>query len=83
MISVESTPNPNAVKFVVGQPVGGPMTYMAGKPAESPMAQQLLDLPGVTSVFLTANFVTVSKTQDAEWGEIVSEAVAILEDHYG
>lgn len=82
MISVSSTPNPNAVKFTVGKPVGGPATFVAGKATEDPMAQSLLDLPGVTSIFMTGDFVTISKDPEADWEEIVPAAQSILEDHF-
>jgi hypothetical protein len=40
-------------------------------------------LPGVTSIFMTADFVTISKAPDATWDEIVPEATAILEGEFG
>ena len=82
VIIVEGTPNPNAVKFTVGKPVGGPATFVAGKPTDNAVAQALLALEGVTSVFLTADFVTVSKQPDADWSGIVPAAQAILEEHF-
>ena len=47
------------------------------------MAGGLLALPGVTSVFMTADFVTLSKSADASWDEIVPAAVDLLTDHFG
>ncbi|HUO45912.1 MAG TPA: NifU N-terminal domain-containing protein [Acidimicrobiia bacterium] len=82
MINVEGTPNPNALKFTVGKPVGGPTTFIPGKPTDDPMAQELLALEGVTSVFLTADFVTLSKRPEADWSDIVEAAQAILEEHF-
>jgi hypothetical protein len=46
------------------------------------MASELLALPGVTSVILTADFVTVSKTAEADWGEIIPSATDILTNHF-
>jgi hypothetical protein len=82
VILVEATPNPNAVKFTVGKPVGGPTTFVAGKSTDDPLATGLLALDGVTSVFLTADFVTISKRPEADWAEIVPAAQAILEEHF-
>ncbi len=82
MIQVESTPNPNAVKFSVGQPVGGPATFVAGQPTDNAMAQELLELPGVTSIFITADFVTISKSTETAWDEIVPRASEILAEHF-
>ncbi|HSL26898.1 MAG TPA: NifU N-terminal domain-containing protein [Acidimicrobiia bacterium] len=83
MITVDPTPNPNAVKFSVGRPVGGPATFVPGKPVDDPMAAALLGLAGVTSVFMTADFVTISKSPDADWEQIVPPARQILEDRFG
>lgn len=82
-VSVAPTPNPNAMKFSVDVPVGGPSTFVAGAPTDDPLAEQLLALAGVTSFFMTADFVTISKTPDASWDTIQSEATAILESHFG
>jgi len=78
----EPTPNPNALKFVVGGHFGKPMSFVAGRPADHPAAAALLALPGVTSVFMTADFVTVSKAPDAFWDEITPAARRILAEHF-
>jgi hypothetical protein len=39
-------------------------------------------LPGVTSVFMSADFVTITKSPDAFWDEIASEATRILDEHF-
>ena len=83
IMQVDPTPNPNAVKFTIGKPVGGPATFVPSQPTDNEMASGLLALPGVTSVFLTADFVTISKTADADWGEIIPAATDILTDHFG
>ena len=82
-VFVSPTPNPNALKFEVGVDVQGPRTYAAGQEADDPAAAALLALPGVTSVFMMADFVTVSKSPDATWEEIAEPAKAILEGQFG
>jgi hypothetical protein len=82
-VIINSTPNPNAVKFTVGADVGGPATFVAGGAVEDPTAAQLLAIHGVTSVFMSADFVTVSKRPDASWDAIAPTAQAILEDRFG
>ena len=83
MITPDPTPNPNAVKFSVGTSVGGPATFVAGQPTDNPMASAILELEGVTSIFMTADFITISKSPEGDWEVIVPEAQAILEEHYG
>ncbi len=82
-VHVSSTPNPNALKFTVGVPVGGPASYPEGGPTDNPVATALLAIDGVTNVFMTADFVTLSKTSTTSWDSIQSTAVEILEAHYG
>ena len=82
-VRVEQTPNPNAMKFAVGQPVGGPGTYVRGADPEERFLADLLGLEGVASVFFTADFVTISKTPDSSWESITPEATTILEGRFG
>ena len=82
-VTVSSTPNPNAVKFTVGVPVGGPTTFVPAQPTDDPLGSALLGLPGVASVFLTADFVTINKLPDAAWEAIIDPATQILADHFG
>ena len=46
------------------------------------MSEMLLALPGVTSVFMTADFVTLSKAPDADWMLIAEQAQKILEGYF-
>ena len=47
------------------------------------MAAALLALDGVTSIFMTADFVTLTKTSDADWEPIAAEAQIIIGSHFG
>lgn len=81
-VTVEQTPNPNALKFSVGEPVGGPGTYVKGSQPDEEFLAELLELEGVASVFFTADFVTISKTPDGSWDSIRPEATEILETRF-
>jgi len=82
-VTVTPSPNPNALRFSVGTSVGGPTTHVKGSEPAEAFARDLLALPGVTSIFMTADFVTISKTPDIAWETIVPEATAILETEFG
>ena len=82
-VTVSPSPNPNAMRFSVGTPVGGPTTHTKGSEPEEAFVGELLSLPGVTSIFMTADFVTISKASDVSWDGIVPEATAILETQFG
>ncbi len=81
-VSVTPTPNPNALKFTVGTEFDAPKSFAAGNETDDPIAAPLLALTGVTSVFMSADFVTISKNPDAFWDEIAPEATRILEAHF-
>lgn len=77
-ITVDNTPNPMARKFTVGAPVGGPATFMDAATAEAPY-DEVLAIDGVASLFITADFVTVTKTQNADWADLTEPISDILE----
>lgn len=81
-VEVERTPNPNALKFSVDEPVGGPGTVVKGAEPEEDWLAGLVAIEGVAGVFFTADFVTISKTPDASWDLITPEATAILESRF-
>jgi hypothetical protein len=82
-VIIEPTPNPNALKFTVGQDVGGPTTVVAGQDSDDPTAQALVEVPGVTSVFMTSDFVTLTRSPDGDWAAIADAAKQILEARFG
>ena len=78
-----ATPNPNALKFTLTSTTfDAPKSFVAGQAADDPAAAALLAIPGVTSVFMTADFVTLSKSPDGLWDEIAPAATTILQEHY-
>jgi hypothetical protein len=77
-VIVATTPNPAARKFTVGSPVGGPATVTDAAEA-APWAASILRLPGVASLFFTADFVTVTGTADVDWEAIIPDIVATLD----
>ena len=82
-VMISPSPNPNALKFTVGVDVGGPKTYTAATEVDDPLATSLLQIEGVTSVFMTADFVTITKLPEASWDTIADPAKSLLEAHFG
>ena len=82
-IRPDPTPNPNAMKFTVGEPLGGPQTHTADTDSDDPTVAALLALDGVTSIFMTADFITLTKSPDADWDSITPSATEILETRFG
>ena len=82
VVVTENTPNPRAMKFSVGSPVGGPATFTDAATADGRVAP-ILELEGVVSVFMTADFVTATRDGDATWDSLVPAIVDILETTFG
>jgi hypothetical protein len=76
-VVVETTPNPRAMKFTLGVPVGDPATFTDGATADERVAG-IFDLEGVASVFMTGNFVTVTRTEEATWADLADPIVDVL-----
>ncbi|XP_043204440.1 NFU1 iron-sulfur cluster scaffold homolog, mitochondrial-like isoform X2 [Amphibalanus amphitrite] len=86
-IQTQETPNPNSLKFLPGRTVleeGGTLDFPTVATAQhSPLAKLLFRIPGVKSVFLAPNFITVTKIDDeVEWKVIKPEIFATLMDFF-
>jgi len=71
---IQETPNPNAVKFILKEPVsaGTSHSFKNIDAAEhDPFAKSLFDVGNVVSVFYMDKMVTVEKTDETEWDEIL------------
>ena len=74
-IYAESTPNPEVMKFVSNRMLADKSLEFL-KPSEAkkiPMVQKIFSLPFVESIFLSSNFISIKKTNNIEWGEIILE----------
>src|SRR5215813_710536 len=71
---IQETPNPNAVKFILKEPVSAGTSHsfkVAGDAVNDQLAKSLFDIGNVVSVFYMDKMVTVEKTDEAEWDEIL------------
>lgn len=71
---IQETPNPNAVKFILKEPVSHGTSHSfknAEDGANDPLAKSLFDLSEVVSVFYMDKMLTVEKTDEAEWDELL------------
>jgi Fe-S cluster biogenesis protein NfuA len=70
---IESTPNPNAMKFVLKEPLtwGVSRSYASAAEAkDDPLAAALFDIEHVTNVFYVDHWITVSQDGKADWNEL-------------
>lgn len=84
-IQTEATPNPLTLKFIPGVDVLGSGTAFytsAADAKESPLAQALFRVDGVTAVFLGADFVTVTRQPDFSWELLKPMLLTGIMDHF-
>jgi hypothetical protein len=71
-VKAESTPNPNAIKFTATQKLfEGSTSLKQGDETDHPLATALLSIDGVDNIFGINDFVTVNKTMDANWDDLM------------
>ena len=71
---IEETPNPNAVKFILREPLsnGVARQYGSATLAETdPLAKSLFDVGHVVSVFYMDSMITVEKDDEGDWDELL------------
>jgi Fe-S cluster biogenesis protein NfuA len=71
---IQETPNPNAVKFILKEPVSAGTSHSFKKVADAEndeLARSLFGVGDVVSVFYMDKMVTVEKTDEVEWDEIL------------
>lgn len=88
-IQTEETPNTNALKFLPNQSILPPglessfIEYLNPKstlkpPYTSLLASKLMSNSDITSVFYGTNFITVTKSPDADWMYIKPEIFSLI-----
>ncbi len=86
-IYAEATPNPASMKFVLNDY----LIHEEGKSYEfrtleqaspSPIALKLFTLPYVKSVFITANFITVTQDEGQDWHEVIPTIKELIKHHF-
>ena len=83
-IYTEMTPNPETMKFVAnkllypGKSIDFPDETTAGP---SPLAKELFAFPFIRSVFIASNFVTLTKTLETEWQDVIPSIRSFLKEY--
>ena len=73
------TPNPNAMKFTLDVTLDEMVDVRsADAAAGNPLAERIFAIPGVVMLFGTADFLTVSREEGADWDTIVPAVVAVI-----
>ena len=83
-IYTEMTPNPETMKFVAnkllypGKSIDFPDAEATGP---SPLASELFAFPFIKAVFIASNFVTLTKTTETEWNDVIPSVREFLKQY--
>jgi Fe-S cluster biogenesis protein NfuA len=82
VVVAEHTPNPDAIKFLLGRAlVSEARDYAsADSGSTSPLAEALFHIAGVRRVFLGPDFVVVTKSSDAAWAALADPVQRVLRE---
>ena len=85
-IQTEATPNPATLKFLPGRPVLTEGTLDIRDPfaaaQRSPLAGALFEIEGVSGVFYGSDFISVTKTDEADWQGLKPAVLGTIMEHF-
>jgi len=83
-IQTEQTPNPATLKFFPGETVSPSGTFEIRNPEEAekfPLAARLFRIEEVSGVFLGKDFISVTKTDSADWQTLKPVILGSIMEH--
>jgi len=83
-IQTEPTPNPAALKFLPGRtvlPHGTLDIRDKAAAAQSPLAERLFEIAGVSGVFFGSDFISVTKAS-GEWQQLKPAILGAIMEHF-
>lgn len=82
-IYTESTPNPETMKFVMNRMLTHDIKEYKNvdETSNSPLATALFGFPFIKGVFFSNNFVTITKTTDTSWDDVMLEIKEYLRQY--
>ena len=84
-IQTEATPNPSTLKFIPGLVVleNGSLDFRSPEESRvSPLAERLFAVEGVAGVFLSQDFIAITKSDDKEWFLLKPALLGVIMEHF-
>ena len=86
MIQIETTPNPDSLKFLSEKTLSTIGTEEFKKEKEKeikiPFIKELLNFKGVELILLSEKFLSVKKTKEVSWNELKPMVISHLNDYF-
>lgn len=83
-IYTEMTPNPETMKFVANKLLypGKSADFPDAESAKpSPLATELFGFPFIKAIFIASNFVTLTKTNETDWDDVIPSVRQFLKEY--
>lgn len=80
-LQIQSTPNPNALKFVLNVPVKteGKATYKNAEECHTNLLARLLfNIPHVAEVYFFDNYITVTQDGESDWEALEEQIKSVI-----
>ena len=83
-VQIETTPNPNSLKFLPGKQVSnsGPYEITKKDNIKNELVRNILSVNGVEGVFLGKDFISINKTDLINWDDIKHIVISFINDFY-
>lgn len=83
-LDISLTPNPNSLKCTLSEgtfiPEGMESFNSAKDAAGHALGERLFRIGGIVNVFIMPRFLTITKSVDADWGDILPKVKRAVED---
>ena len=83
-VQTEITPNPNSLKFLPGKKVSNdmPSEIVDKNESNNELIRNILSINGVTSIFLSEDYLSVNKEEKIEWEDLKHIIISFINDYY-
>ena len=83
-VQIETTPNPNSLKFLPGKTVSNSGSFEITKKddVKNELVRNIMSVNGVEGIFLSKDFISVNKYDDTSWDEIKHIVISLINDFY-
>ena len=83
-VQIETTPNPNSLKFLPGKPVSkiGSLEITKKDDVKNELVKNIISINGVEGIFLGKDFISINKYDDTPWDEIKHIVISLINDFY-
>ena len=83
-IQIETTPNPNSLKFLPNKIVskGGSFEITKKDEVKNDLIKNLMLVNGVEGIFLSKDFISINKYDDTSWDDIKHIVISLINDFY-